>query len=380
VGGTATGATNLISGNNINGVEVSGSGTSGNLVIGNQIGTDVNGALVLGNGNDGVLLGQGASANTVGGNGAAANLIAGNTANAVEIQQSIAVATPNLVQGLSRPTDTLTYDAQEQPVGTVPGALTLAAPPQQVNYVGITGLHLNNASAVDTFSGPDTADRSTALPGLTAQERFVQVLYLDALGRVGTKAELDGWVKLFHQAGLSQTQAQQTIAAGIEGSAEGRDHLVKSWYLTFLGRPAQGGEEQGWVNLLLAGHSEEQVLSQLLGVPGGEFFQRAQTLSASGTANERYVQVLYLLLLHRSGSSAEVAGWVGALAGLGPQGVALGLLQTTESRTDLFEGYYNALLHRPDDAAGLHTWVSSGVDGYTARLRFESGSEFFANG
>jgi hypothetical protein len=296
--------------------------------------------------------------------------------------QGVPASTSATIQGGSGVgvSNTLTFDAQEQhTVGTVPGALTVDATPQRLSYTHITGLNLNNARAVDAFSGPDTADQGTALPpSLTAQERFVQGLYLDALGRVGSKAELDAWAKLFNQAGLTQTQAQQTIAARIEGSAEGRDHLVKSWYLTYLGRQAMNGEEKGWVNLLLAGQTEEQVLSRILG--STEFYQHAQTLSSSGTGSERFAQALYLLLLHRAGSSAEVARWVGALAGLGRHGLALGLLHTTEYRTDLFEGYYNALLHQPDNPGGLRGWVFSNLDMGSVRLGFEASPEFFANG
>ncbi len=54
VGGTSSGAANVISGND-NGVYLS-SGTSGNVVMGNLIGTDINGTANLGNSNNGVLI------------------------------------------------------------------------------------------------------------------------------------------------------------------------------------------------------------------------------------------------------------------------------------------------------------------------------------
>jgi hypothetical protein len=96
--------------------------------------------------------------------------------------------------------------------------------------------------------------------------------------------------------------------------------------------------------------------------------------------DQNYVQALYQLLLGRQGGDAEVAGWVGALPQLGTQGVALGFLQSQEFRTDQFEGYYNALLHRPDDPAGLNGWVMSNLDMHAVRLGFEASPEFFANG
>ena len=93
VGGTTAGAGNLISGNKGSGVQIGAttdqSATSGNVVAGNWIGTDVTGLLPLGNGfgatprGDGIdLIGTNSldnTGNTVGGStAAAANIISGN--------------------------------------------------------------------------------------------------------------------------------------------------------------------------------------------------------------------------------------------------------------------------------------------------------------
>ena len=64
--GPCTGACNVISGNGGNGVELNGNLTTGNLVQGNYIGTDVNGAAEIGNTLDGVLLMFGANNNVIG--------------------------------------------------------------------------------------------------------------------------------------------------------------------------------------------------------------------------------------------------------------------------------------------------------------------------
>jgi hypothetical protein len=85
VGGTAPAAGNLISGNRSYGIFIDGSFTTGNVVQGNRIGTDVTGTTALGNGGDGVLLSN-AGHNTIGGTTAAArNVISANAANGVEI-------------------------------------------------------------------------------------------------------------------------------------------------------------------------------------------------------------------------------------------------------------------------------------------------------
>ena len=85
VGGTAAGAGNLISGN-VHGVQIAGTGTTGNVVAGDFIGTDVTGRTAvdtdgksLGNGAQGVVITGGASDNTVGGTATGArNIISGN--------------------------------------------------------------------------------------------------------------------------------------------------------------------------------------------------------------------------------------------------------------------------------------------------------------
>jgi CSLREA domain-containing protein len=85
VGGTTAGARNLISGNNNAGIIITGAGTTGNIVQGNYIGTDIGGTLDLGNADAGVSIGI-ASSNTIGGNTAAArNIICGNNASGIVI-------------------------------------------------------------------------------------------------------------------------------------------------------------------------------------------------------------------------------------------------------------------------------------------------------
>ncbi|MBI1917437.1 MAG: right-handed parallel beta-helix repeat-containing protein [Planctomycetes bacterium] len=70
---------NVISGNGQDGVSLNFSGTTGNVIAGNFIGTDVNGTLAVGNGQRGVVLDNGATNTVIGGTTAAArNVISGN--------------------------------------------------------------------------------------------------------------------------------------------------------------------------------------------------------------------------------------------------------------------------------------------------------------
>lgn len=79
IGGTTPGAGNIISGNGWHGVEIDTAGTSNNTILGNIIGLAADGSGLLGNAHSGVTIGFGANNNTIGGSSAAArNVISGN--------------------------------------------------------------------------------------------------------------------------------------------------------------------------------------------------------------------------------------------------------------------------------------------------------------
>jgi len=78
IGGTEAGSRNLISGNHVNGIELSGANTAGNVVQGNLLGTDLTGTKLLGNFAAGVFLGN-APNNLIGtADPGARNVISGN--------------------------------------------------------------------------------------------------------------------------------------------------------------------------------------------------------------------------------------------------------------------------------------------------------------
>jgi CSLREA domain-containing protein len=249
------------------------------------------------------------------------------------------------------------------------GTATLAGKPTVAGTFPIT-ITATNGTAPD-------AKQAFTLTVLTPQQRFVQALYQDDLGRPGDLSNPNDagyWVNLLTSDALDQA----AVAAGVVHSHEAQTRVVTGWYQGYLGRAPLGGEEQYWVFQLAQGQTEEQVLSGILG--SDEFFDRAQTLVGSGTPQERFVQGLYQQLLQRTGSAAEVAYWVNQLPPLGRQGVAQGFLGATECRTDVVAGDYTTLLHRAADAAGENYWVFSSLDMASLRIGFEASPEFFANG
>ncbi|MBV8231656.1 MAG: right-handed parallel beta-helix repeat-containing protein, partial [Planctomycetaceae bacterium] len=102
IGGTATGAGNVISGNSQYGLYVAPAAT-GNLIQGNKIGTDISGKQALDNIQDGVFI-QDASSNLIGGTVAGAgNVISSNGLNGIEIlgdtKNTSGMVSDDLIQG-----------------------------------------------------------------------------------------------------------------------------------------------------------------------------------------------------------------------------------------------------------------------------------------
>ncbi len=98
IGGTTAADRNIISGNTADGIEIDGAGATGNMVLGNYIGTDVTGMLDLGNGDDGIQISGAATSNTIGGTTATArNIISGNNSRGIDMYGS--GTSSNVIQG-----------------------------------------------------------------------------------------------------------------------------------------------------------------------------------------------------------------------------------------------------------------------------------------
>ncbi len=89
IGGLTAGERNILSGNGSKGIALDGSGTANNMILGNYIGVDITGAVGLGNSSDGIKIGGGATANTIGGTTTgAANIIGGNGQYGIFLENS----------------------------------------------------------------------------------------------------------------------------------------------------------------------------------------------------------------------------------------------------------------------------------------------------
>ena len=165
IGGTAAGVLNVISGNTVAGAEITGAGTSANVVAGDFIGTDITGTLALGNGTNGVEILTSASGNTIGGTTAGArNIISGNSPGYY--------GTAGVLIGVGADGNVVEGDY----IGTdVTGDVSLS------NYDGIFVLGLDNtiggtaSGAGNVISGNDVSP--SAYTGLSAYFAGIQLMF-----------------------------------------------------------------------------------------------------------------------------------------------------------------------------------------------------------
>ena len=235
VGGTIPGARNLISGNNSDGVEISGSGATGNLVQGNFIGTDVNGTVALGNGagsrGQGVRI-RNASGNAIGGTVVSArNIISGNRAGGVEISGSS--ATGNTVAGNYIGTDVSGANALGNATDVGGSGVLISSAAD--NVIGGASVEARN---IISGSGNPFLSPGVMISGSTASGNLVQGNYIGtdvdgttALGNFG-----DG---LFIIGAPTNTIGGETAASGNIISGNGQRGVQ------IFGTAASGNRLQG---------------------------------------------------------------------------------------------------------------------------------------
>jgi len=166
VGGTTAAALNVISANKLYGVHID-NGSSGNVIEGNDIGTDVSGAKPLGNGDSGVDVTNGSNHNVIGGiTPGAGNTISANHINGIHIDSG---STGNLVEG----NDIGTTAGGSGPLGNVQNGVLITgsatnnviggASPSDANtisYNQVNGVKLDGAGKDNLVEG-DTIENNT---------------------------------------------------------------------------------------------------------------------------------------------------------------------------------------------------------------------------
>ena len=167
IGGTTGAAANIISGNTTYGFFISDTNTTGNLVEGNAVGTDVTGRRALPNGFAGVAIFNQAAANIIGGTTAGTtNLISGNGTYGVFISDTN--TTGNLVEGNLIGTDITGTNALGNGTANSSGANVELQQGAVGNFIGGTAAGAGNVIAFSSVKGVllyDPATTNNAIRG-----------------------------------------------------------------------------------------------------------------------------------------------------------------------------------------------------------------------
>ena len=222
VGGTVPADRNIISGNTTDGIQILG---FANDVQGNYIGLDVNGAIDLGNNNQGVAIFQGGSNNTIGGSVAGArNVISGNNNDGILIADPS--TTGNVVQG--------------NRIGTNAAGTAAVA--------NLRGIEITGGASANTIGGAGGAGNliSGNLAGITINGSANNTV---AGNRIGTD--------------VSGTLDLGNLQHGVEVIAGASNNVIG-------GAPGTGnvisGNDQYGVSVIGAGTSDNRVIGNIIGL------------------------------------------------------------------------------------------------------------------
>jgi hypothetical protein len=265
VGGTTSGSGNVISGNTNNGVDIAFSGASGNLVEGNFIGTNAGDTAALPNGVDGVVIQGGATDNTVGGTTSAArNVISGNSQAGVVITDS--GTSGNVVEG----DDIGTNAGGTAPIGN-----------------GYAGVIIQNTASYNTVggtvSGSSDVISANGIYGVLINGSDLNVVAGDFIGTNdnGTSATSPGGAPLGNNDGVDveNGSAENTIGGtttaaldvisgnandGVQLSSSGPGNVVEGDYIG-TNVYGTGALPNGRDGVMIQGGSYADVIGGLLG-------------------------------------------------------------------------------------------------------------------
>lgn len=184
--------------------------------------------------------------------------------------------------------------------------------------------------------------------------RFVQCVFQDILGRTPTLSAATDWV-----AQLCSGASAMTLATCLLHSQENRERQIEQNYLKLLGRTPNADGLSFWTNLLTSGKKQEEVLAAM--VSSSEYFTK------NGSTNDGYIRALYIDLIGRRASEAEVDSWVGLLNSESATRLAIAydFLSGEEYRLNLINEWFWRFLRRQADPQGTRHWLDQMKSGKT---------------
>lgn len=197
---------------------------------------------------------------------------------------------------------------------------------------------------------------------------YVQDLYRDLLQREGDEGGIAGWTQLA-DAGFDRG----AIASSILASAEYRAHLVQRAFQEILGREAEPGALNFYLNQLGQGTSEAQLRAIIFG--SNEYFQK------SGGTVDAFLIAVYRDVLHRPIDSEGQVNFASAIGrGLSRETAALAILNSVEAREQKVVSWFDTHFKRSADAGGLAyflTFLNAGKTDESVLAMLLASPEYF---
>ncbi len=207
----------------------------------------------------------------------------------------------------------------------------------------VSGINFGNVLYNPAFPVYPAADLYAPHPEANATTAYVRGLYQAILDRNADQAGLAFWVSALN-AGVPNSE----VAYVFVNSQEHRQDEVKYYYESFLGR-APDSASAGWVNQLMNGGNEAEVIQGILTSP---------EYTAKHASNPAFITDLYFHLLGRQADSADQTFWDQELAsGVSRSEIVADFLNSQESAKLASESFYAAFLHRAKDQPGDDHWV-----------------------
>jgi len=268
IGGTTHSGRNVISGNLTDGVDIARKGTSGNTVEGNEIGTDATGLQPLGNFLRGIFI-QDASNNTVGGTTlAAANVISGNGEDGITITNSDATGNVIAVNAIGTDgTATRIVDAAGNRLGNGGNGISIIAAPLNTIALNVISGNSGNGISIANLTAPP-GQAITIVANIIGSDFFGTLalgnggdgILLDNVTNevIGGTAAIDfNQISANHQAGI-EIQGAASSANLVEGNKLGTNYMGTASLANAIGVNVNGAPDNTIEFNLISGNSLAQ--------------------------------------------------------------------------------------------------------------------------
>jgi|GEM_PF-2265640 len=174
---------------------------------------------------------------------------------------------------------------------------------------------------------------------------FVRNVYQDILQRDGETAGLTNWLNQI-VAGTPNSQ----IVSDLWNTFEHRAIQVDGYYQQFLNRAPDAGGRDFWINRMLDGLDESAVMAEFMGTVEYQL---------NNASNEAFLSAVYQDLFNRVPDANGQEFWLGELSSgrMTREMVADALVNTRERYIGLVFDYYDEYYGRLPDGEGVEFWV-----------------------